>query len=179
MPWGIASLCSFSQVLLEFTNVETGYTYYCHVLSICDSFVCYWNTPASQYRVSFCRRAVRISSVYTCIPALVSLAAPHPTAPGHHPAPSRAPWATKQLPASSLFHTWWCTDVSTTLSIHTQLTEIKRLALEGKRRARQRCRGIASLERHKRDCNTCSLWGTRGAEKKKFSLYHFLYLLKF
>ena len=82
--------------------------------------------------------------------------------------PSPAPWATEQLPASSLFHTWWCMDVSATLSVHTQLTEIKPLALEGKRRAWQWCWGIASLERHKRDCNTCSLWGTRGAEKQNF-----------
>ena len=168
VSWAIASLCSFSQALLEFTNVETGYTYNCHVLSICESFVCYWNTPALQRRVSFCHRAVRISSAYTRIPPLVSLAAPRPTALGHHPAPSPAPWATEQLPASSLFDTWWCTDVSATLSVHTQLTEIKPLALEGKRRARQWCWGIASLERHKRDCNTCSLWGTREAEKQNF-----------
>ena len=51
-----------------------------------------------------------ISYVYTSTPSLLAL----PLAPpphyllGHHRAPSRAPCAVQQLPASSLFYTWWC-----------------------------------------------------------------------
>ena len=46
----------------------------------------------------------------------------HPAPPsrplGHHGAPSWAPHAIHQLPASFLFHTWWCIHINPNLPVH-------------------------------------------------------------
>ena len=56
--------------------------------------------------------------MYTYIPSPHGPPSQPPSHPlGHHWAASWAPSARQQLPASCLFHTWWCVNVNATLSI--------------------------------------------------------------